>query len=249
MRSKIRPAETINPSVIGEPDGSFARPPQDVVEHLGRQLAGEGVLLARVERSDQHVRADLHLRAVAEPRARSRDRVSGARDRPQDAVPREGPERHDRAELCQRFELSHQERQASIALVGRRLVPRRRAAVDGGDIGTPQREPVVTSHGCRLVREAAPMHRREQEVAAAIAGEDPSGAVTTVRRRSETDDRDGCSGIPETRDRSAPVRLVGEPRDLVTRDLLPPRDQPWARPAYDDLVGDPIERTHVAEHK
>ena len=73
MDSKIRPAAAIKPSVLG---GSRARArPKTSSSIVRRELAGERVLLARVEAAEEHVRPDLRLGAVPEPRARPRDRA------------------------------------------------------------------------------------------------------------------------------------------------------------------------------
>src|SRR5437764_13101087 len=76
----------------------FARQPtrlfEDRFEHPGRELAREGVLLARVEAAQEHVGSDARLGAVAELRFRLHA-MSVLRKRLQRTVPRERPERDD----------------------------------------------------------------------------------------------------------------------------------------------------------
>src|SRR6476646_4563987 len=95
MRSKIRPP----PDNAGG-RWSGHRRVQHLVEHLGRELPRERVLLAGVETSDQAIPADRRLGAVAEARLRARGRVPEGRERPQGTVPRERAEREDRPELA-----------------------------------------------------------------------------------------------------------------------------------------------------
>src|SRR4029453_3333267 len=82
----------------------------------------------------------------------------------------------------------------------------------------------------------------EEPVAAAVTGEDPAGAVASVRRRRQSDDGDAGVGRAEPRDRPAPVVLVAERGALAPRPLLPPRDQARAGVAAGDAR---IERREV----
>jgi hypothetical protein len=79
------------------------------------------------------------------------------------------------------------------------------------------------------------MQRRPQEVAAGVAGEDPTGSIAAVGRRREPEQQDPRIRITEARDGPAPVRLVAEPGDPLPRDSLAPFDQPRAPAALDDL--------------
>src|SRR5438128_8739708 len=79
------------PPFAGQPDGA----PDDGVEHLGGQLAGERVLLAGVEGADQRVRTDDGLLPVAEGRARPSAELAKRRQGPEGTVPGEGTERQD----------------------------------------------------------------------------------------------------------------------------------------------------------
>src|SRR5207237_790926 len=88
------------------------------------------------------------------------------------------------------------------------------------------------------------VHRGEEEVAAAVAGEDAAGAVRAVGGRGEAEDEDARRRVAEARDRAAPVLLVGERLAPYTRDLLAPLDQPGAAAAVRVLRGDDLELGH-----
>src|SRR5690242_14151000 len=111
---------------------------QDLVEHLGGELAGEGVLLARMERAEQTVGTERRLGGVPEPRTWPWRRVPERRQRPEDPVPRERAERHDRPQLGEGADLSLEVRQAPVSLFGGRFVPGRRTSVDRRDVGAPE---------------------------------------------------------------------------------------------------------------
>ena len=72
------------------------------------------------------------------------------------------------------------------------------------------------------------MHRGEQPVARAVAGEHAPGAVGAVRRRRQAEHVDARLGVAEAGRRAAPVLLVGERGALLARHLLAPLDQPRA---------------------
>src|SRR5262249_7494656 len=99
------------------------------------------------------------------------------------------------------------------------------------------RQTVVATHRGRLVGVSGPVEGAEQPVAGPVTGEDAAGPVPTVRRRREPDDEQARGRIAEAGHRPAPVLLVPICSPSLASDLLAPRDQPWARPAFDDLLG------------
>ena len=146
------------------------------------------------------------------------------------------PERDEHPHLREQRQLAGEERRAVVALRRQRLVRRRRAADGGGDVRADRaRSPSSAARDRRLVREPDRVHRREQEVARRVAGEHPPGPVAAVRGRRQPDEQDPRVRIAEPRHRPAPVRLVAEARHLLAGDLLPPRDEPRAATARDDL--------------
>ena len=81
-----------------------------------------------------------------------------------------------------------------------------------------------------------------QEVAGAVAGEHPTGAVRAVRGGREADDHEVARPGRRTRARAGPSsRRRGTPPASLP-DLLPPGDQPRAGSAADDLGLEPVER-------
>ena len=82
------------------------------------------------------------------------------------------------------------------------------------------------------------MHRAEQQVAAAVAGEHPAGAVRAVGGRRQPEHDDPGRRVAEARHRPAPVDVVAERGALGASDLLAPLDEARAGAAADDLIGD-----------
>src|SRR4029079_14677784 len=105
-----------------------------------------------------------------------------------------------------------------------------------------QREPVVARDASRLVRQPGPVQRRVEEVSRPVAGEDPSGPVPTVRRRSEADDRQTRLRIAPPRQRPRPVGPLAEGPALHPRHLLAPAHQPRAGDARGDAALESRER-------
>ena len=80
------------------------------------------------------------------------------------------------------------------------------------------------------------MQRGKEKIPAAIAGEDPAGAIAAVRGGSEADDPKPCIRIAEARHRLAPVIPVGEGASLRLRDLAAVRAQALAAIAGNHLL-------------
>ena len=75
------------------------------------------------------------------------------------------------------------------------------------------------------------MQAGEQEVAAAVAGEDPAGPVAAVGGGREAVNENRRLVITPAGDRTSPVLLVPEGLAPDGGDLFPPGDQPRAGPA------------------
>ena len=138
-------------------------------------------------------------------------------------------------------QLGDQPRRARVPLRGLRLVVRWRAADGGHHPGVHQALAVPGRHAGRLHREPAPVQRREQEVAAAVAGENPAGTVPAVGRGGQADDQQAGPLRSPAGDGAAPVTLVAERAAAGLRHLLAPSDQPGAGPA------DRLPRGELAE--
>ncbi len=85
------------------------------------------------------------------------------------------------------------------------------------------------------------MKRGPQEITRPVAGEDPPRAVAAVRRRGEPDDEDPRLGIAEAGQRTTPVRLVREARDLLASDSFAPLNEARTAAAGDDLGAERFE--------
>jgi hypothetical protein len=69
-------------------------------------------------------------------------------------------------------------------------------------------ETVVAGDGLGPGGEAEVVEDGVHEVAGAVAGEGPAGAVGTVGAGSESKNQDSCAGISEAGDRTCPVGLI-----------------------------------------
>ena len=125
----------------------------------------------------------------------------------------------------QQAQLAHQERQAAIALLGRRLVRRRRAAIDGGDVRISQHEAVGRPDRPWPWRVAGVVERFEEQFArpaGIVTGEDPAGAVGPVCGRRQPDQQQTCRGIPKAGHRSAPIDRLAVTRHAGACHFLTP---------------------------
>ena len=134
-----------------------------------------------------------------------------------------------------------QPRRAGVPLGRRRRVARWGAADGREHPGVREYQAVVAGHAGRLVGEAGPVQRGEQDVAGAVPGEDAPGAVAAVRGRRQPEDPDCRAGRSETRYRPAPVLLVAERCAPGRGDLLPPGDEARAGEAAGDRGVEPGE--------
>ena len=123
---------------------------------------------------------------------------------PQRGVPGERAQADDDAQVGELLELGHRPRQARVALLGRGLVGRRRAAHGGRDPGVVQPQAVVAVHRRRLVGEARAVHGGEQPVARAVAGEHAPGAVAAVGGGRQAEDQHARGRVAEARARGRP---------------------------------------------
>src|SRR5579875_1031196 len=208
------------------------------VEHLPGHPAGECVLLARMVAAEKRDASpagppQFHLRAVRERRERPGQRVARAVQRPPQGLPGEPAEADDHAQARRDHpQFRGEPRRAGVPFRGGGLVVRRRAA-DRRDHPRAGQPLAVPGGYARLPgRQPATVQRREQEVAAAVAGEDAPGPVPAVRGGRQADDEDRRRRVAPAGDRPPPVPLVAEGLAADGRDLLPPRDQARAGPAY-----------------
>src|SRR5207247_2083110 len=196
-----------------------ARPAEHAAEHRPRELAGEGVLLARVVGGDQRD-------AIGEGRHGAVRGGGGARwpGRAEPAagtqvrLPADPPEPHDDAHAIQQPERLEKVRLAARELGRRRLVAGRRAAERGGDVRVSEAETVSPMSRGRRVGEARVVERVDVPVAAPVAREHPAGAVAAVRRGCEPDEEEARLRVAEARQRPRPVGEARIPARRRRRD-------------------------------
>ena len=175
--------------------GQRAGPEKDGVDHGLGELAGERVLLRRVEAAEHDAPAPSAPRPVAELGRGRRQRRAGGGEHPADRLVGERAEHHDhagpgRAASSSRTRYGRQR----VALLGRRLVGRRRAAHRRGDVrGRAARarrrpttdvgwlaKPVRNSDAKRKSPERSPVNTRPVRLAPCAAGARPA---TSTRAR------------------------------------------------------------------
>ena len=217
---------------------------------VGREPAGERVLLARMERAEHGDRPARHFEQVREPGPAGRERAAELvatraapttppRSRTRRA--RRSPRTCSRSSSSRRRNGAHSSRSAGVGLFAGGA--QRTAAAMYASCST---SPSSTRDRRRLVREAAPEHRREQEVAGAVAGEHAAGAVAAVRGGREPDDEHAGARVAEARAPAGPSRSSSRNDARFSRaDLLAPLDEPRARAALRDLAR---ERDRDREH-
>ena len=166
----------------------------------GREPAGEGVLLRGVVRAEQPQprapRSWVTPWPKASPRGTSPEPALA--EHRQQAVHADPPQHEDRPQARgEEPPLPLQVVAAGEDLVAGRLVGGRGAAGDGRDVARRASAQAVLRARWTPAWLAKPgaVERREQEVAGAVAGEDPAGAVGPVGRRGEADDQEpGLAG-------------------------------------------------------
>ena len=205
------------------------------MKHPGRELPREGILLARVVRGEQgQILFQQNRSPMAELGARLGDGAARFFVRFQKRIEGDLPQRHHDAHAAEKPELLNQIRTATVELDPGGLVGRRRAADRGGDIAIPKSEPVVTMNRGGLVGKPKTVKGLIKPIAAAIAREESSGAIPSMRRRGQTDDKESRLRAAESGKRPRPVRrpLVSTRRAFSC--LFSPTHQARALPAFDD---------------
>ena len=215
---------------------------EHIVEHRLGQTTREGVLLARVERAEQH-RAPIHAVLDTVPESRSRPDVVVTAG----GLEPERPQTDHHPTVTQERQFLGEEGSAPVALIDRGLVLRRGAPHGSGHPGTGQLETVIAAHRVGLARQSGPVHRGEQPVTAAVAGEDPPRPIRAVRRRGESEHHDARGRVTEPADGPSPIGLLPVGGSALPSDELAPVDQPGAGTARLDALGECVERCPLAD--
>lgn len=173
----------------------------------------------------------LKLCAVRKLETRPRSNESGILQYGQVRIQGDTAERHDQADTAQDCKFAFQKRPARQHLIARGLIIGWNAARRGSDIGVRKRQTIFPRRTVRLIRETRFEQRSIEKFTRAVAGEDSAGAVAAVRSRRETNNQQAGRGIPESRNRPAPIFLppIGAP--LYSADLFAMSDEAWAAKA------------------
>ena len=106
----------------------------------------------------------------------------------------------------------------------------------GGDVEVVQDQAVLAGHADRVGGETGLVEDPIEDVAGAVAGEHPAGAVGTVCARRESQDQDTGGRIAERRHGKSPVSLVAVCAPLELRDFCRMPAQAGAKLAGYDLL-------------
>ena len=132
------------PSLKSSAAQELAGAPENAMKHGSRQLAGLGVLLARVIRRYQRESSGkLPFPAVPEFEFAARERASDLFPRFKIRPESDPAEHNDHAFLCQDLELPPQILPASVEFFRQELVVRRRASRGGSNQAVVEPKPVV----------------------------------------------------------------------------------------------------------
>jgi len=154
----------------------------------------------------------------------------------------ERAERHEHRLGRQKSELPSEVTAAIRKLLGKRPIRWRSAAARRRQERPVELEPVVGRSRVGAVRETHRVQRAEQEAAGLVSRKEPAGAISSVRCRSQADQKNSGVRIAEGRERTSPVGLSSKAARRVVRGLLPPGDQARTTLAADDLTRDPGQR-------
>ena len=147
----------------------------------------------------------------------------------------------DDANTRQGLDLSGEMGGTVAYLLRLRFIVGRRTADNGGDPGVAQLEAVVAVDGAGLAGQTELVQYRIHEVAGAVAGERASGAVRSVRARSEAKNEDAGARITETGNGARPVSLVDVSTAFSLSNALAVLAQPRTEIAGDDRFADLLQ--------
>src|SRR5579862_6458295 len=149
---------------------------------------------------------------------------------------------YDHAQILEDGYLLVEKWRAVRELVGKRFIGGRRTAHDRGNLHSCEFHSVIAADSIWLRGEARVVEHRIQEIARAVAGEGPAGAIRSMCARGEADDQDFGVGIAEGGDGASPVFPAGICPALGSRHLLAVLPQPHASIASNDARIQRIER-------
>src|SRR5262249_14079822 len=139
-------------------------------------------------------------------------------------------ERDEDARTFQESDLALHIFAAVVELRRQRLVAGGRAAARCRNERAMELQSVPGTLRDRLVGQADRMERRVEDVSRPIARERAPGAIASMGRGRQSDDREAACRIPEARNGPRPVLLTGVAARRMARHLLSPPDQTRASP-------------------
>ena len=156
--------------------------------------------------------------------------------RPEVSLETDHSQDHDCANVLKTFEFFQKVRAATVELFGERFVVRGRAMNGCGDVTVDELKAVVAIYGMRLIRKAKAVQGAIKPISGAVAGEDATGAITSVSCGCESNDEQPGLEASQTRYGPSPVFLIPEATNLFPRDLLAVGNETRAEAARFDLV-------------
>ncbi len=186
--------------------------------------------------------------AVAKSVSRSRRKAAGSLSPCEKPLEGDAAEAHDHAQFANQAHLFVEPRGAVTLFFRGWLVGRRGAADNRGDPQVCKLHRVITGDGFGLGSKARFVQYRIEEVARAIAGERPSGAIGSVRARGQAQDEDASIGIAEGGHRLSPVIPLKISAAADAGYLLAVGAQPRAALAGNDAPVQFVERRGRGSH-
>ena len=173
---------------------------EDLVKHSGCEAPGKGVLLTRVIRAQEgHPVPKIGSGAMGKSRQGCGQRKAQFFSSFQKSCKGHLPQSDDDPDFIKELNLLQQVGPAVDLFLERGLVLRRSAANDGRDVAVLKSEAIPAVFGSRLVCKLKPVESSVEPVSAAVSGEQPSRAVSPVRRRCQAHHQEAGPGITKSR--------------------------------------------------
>ena len=151
------------------------------------------------------------------------------------------------AKIRKKIKSLGQKRGAINQFIRQRLIVRRRAMGDGRDRGIDHLQAIVAIATGGLIGKSGLIQSAKEKITGAIAREDTTRSVATMRSGSQTDNQQPSGRGSKIWNRFSPVSFVAEGGALLGGLLPAVRDQPRTLPAFDDLALKSIPgRRHVS---
>ena len=125
-------------------------------------------------------------------------------------IERDLPQGDHHAQLPEQTQFFQKIRPTGVKFLHARLIARRGTAHRGRDIAVHETKAVVSMGRMGLVREAEPMERFVEPVAATVSGEDTAGSIAAVGGWGQTNYEKTGVRVAETRHRASPIGPVTE---------------------------------------